>query len=140
MSNRIDKAVIPAGLIRSAKTYSLVLDDAGLYVIHTGPAGRHVRARGGINMAMVDLVRDSQAQKVAEGEKKLSSTSLVELAKEKGNIFIPRGEITGATVGKNIYEEITLTIDTVNKKWKFHFFFVEQEGAVKQFADLFGGK
>ncbi|HLC69742.1 MAG TPA: hypothetical protein VJH75_01720 [Patescibacteria group bacterium] len=140
MLNRIDKAVIPAGLIRSAKTYSLVLDDTGLYIIRTGPAGRHVQARGGINMAIVDLVRDSQAQKVAEGEKRLTSVSLVELVKEKGNVFIPRGEIRGATVGKNIYEEITLEIDTVNKKWKFHFLFVEQEGSVKQFAELLGIK
>lgn len=34
---RIDGAVIPPGLITSAKTFSLILRDEGLYVIHTGP-------------------------------------------------------------------------------------------------------
>jgi hypothetical protein len=134
MPHRIDKAVIPAGLIRSAKTYSLITDEKGLYIIHTGPAGRHVRTRGPINSAVADFVRSSQGKKVAEGEALLSTVSLNQLATEKGNSFIPRSDIQAVTPGKNIYDESTLEIRTTSKTWKFHFFFVEQDEQVKQFA------
>jgi len=132
--NRIDKAVIPAGLIRSAKTYSLLVDDNGLYIIHTGPAGRHVKVRGAINNAAVDFLRSAQGKKVAAGEARINNTSLAELVKEKGNAFIPKADIMEVNPGKNIYEENTLEIKTKNAKWKFHFFFVENDGLVTQFA------
>ncbi len=137
MLGRLDKAVIPAGLIRSAKTYSLVLETDGLYIIHTGPAGRHVRTRDTLSNAVANMVHNNQALKLAEGEKRLDSVSLVELVKEKGNTFITRGEIKGVEVGKNIYEETTMTINTEQKKWKFHFFFQASEEQVRKFAALF---
>lgn len=37
MEYRIDGAVTPPGLIASVKTFSLILREEGLYVIHTGP-------------------------------------------------------------------------------------------------------
>lgn len=131
---RIDKAVIPAGLIRSAKTYSLLADDRGLYIIHTGPAGRHVRTRGAVNAAVVDFVRSSQGKKVSEGEARLNAISPEQLAAEKGNIFIPKDEIKNVNVSKNIYDENVLAFEAHSKKWKFHFFFVENSEEVEQFA------
>ncbi|MFA6427675.1 MAG: hypothetical protein WCW16_04525 [Candidatus Magasanikbacteria bacterium] len=131
---RIDKAVIPAGLIRSAKTYSLLVDDNGFYIIHTGPAGRHVQTRGSINAAVVDFVRSSQGKKVSEGEARIAAVSLEQLKQEKGNAFIPKSEIKNVEVSKNIYNENVLDIETTHKKWKFHFFFVENSEEVKQFA------
>ncbi|HAT03439.1 MAG TPA: hypothetical protein DCS29_01515 [Candidatus Magasanikbacteria bacterium] len=137
MLYRINGAVIPAGLIRSAKTYSLIADENGLYIFHTGPAGRHVRVTGSINNAVVDAVRSSQDKKVAQGESRIDATPLEELLKEKGNVFVPRADIVSVNAGKNIYDEQTLEIVSKDKTWKFHFFFLPQTDSMGQFVQAF---
>jgi len=48
MMLRIDRAHVPQGLIRSAKMYTLILNDDGLYFLHLGLAtGMAVRPKSG---------------------------------------------------------------------------------------------
>jgi len=117
---QINKAVIPAGLIRSAKTYSLILNNEGLYIIKTGPAGREVSAQGAINKMVVTKVHEKIAQKVKEGEEKIQSMGVQQLVAEKGNILLTPGEIQDATVGTNMYSEPKLQIVSSKGKFSFH--------------------
>ena len=77
------------------KVYSLVLDDGGLFVIRTGNVGalQHY-AKGGI---VTDLaargITNAYVKQLEEGEAKLETTPLDQLAQEKGNAHIPLVEI-----------------------------------------------
>jgi len=53
---RIDHAHVPQGLIRSAKMYTLILNDDGLYFLHLGPApGMAVRPKSGFEQSAVNF-------------------------------------------------------------------------------------
>lgn len=120
MNHQIDKVVIPSGLIRSAKTYSLILNDDGLYVIHTGPAGNRVNTNNGLEDFAVSKVYQRIAKKVAIGEARLQSVALSQLAQEKGSWFLTRQDMQNVTVTKNKFDEPQLDIVTPQRTLTFH--------------------
>ncbi len=119
MMIRIDRARIPQGLIRNAKSYMLILNDEGLYVLHVGPARgmevstKNVIERGAVNFALKRLER-----KIAEGEERLSRSLLDEWAAGKRSAFYRVGEVENAVVDANYANEPRLTIYAKGKKWK----------------------
>ena len=129
---RIDKVAVPPGLIASGKTYTLILQDDGLYVLHTGPAGRDVRARGLAEQAAVSLVRSAQAKKIAAGEARVDNAPLDELVKEKHSKFIRKDEIESLQLNKGTPP--ILKFASQQGKYKFHFTATPRE-VVEEFVE-----
>ncbi|OGC21833.1 hypothetical protein A3J90_07315 [candidate division WOR-1 bacterium RIFOXYC2_FULL_37_10] len=120
MQKQIDKLIIPSGLIRRAKTYSLVFDEDELYIINTGPAGREVITKNIIEDAVVSFVLDRIAKKVAEGEEKLKTLGVKQLANEKGNAFIEKNAIIKTEVKVNFFNTLILKINTIKGNFSFN--------------------
>ena len=127
MEYRIDGAVTPPGLITSAKTFSLILRDEGLYVIHTGPAGANppesqVRVNGLIQAAAANatanVVNKRVARKVAEGEARLDEVGPETLVQQKHSKLLTAGQISEINVKEN-RREIVLEIRSSQGKYKF---------------------
>lgn len=127
MEYRIDGAVIPPGLLASAKTFSLILRDKGLYVIHTGPAGANppgsqIRANGLIQAAAANAtanaVNKRVARKVAEGEARLDEVGPETLVQQKHSKLLTPEQISEINIKEN-RREIVLEIRSNQGKYKF---------------------
>ena len=127
MEYRIDGAVTPPGIITSAKTFSLILRDEGLYVIHTGPAGAHppgsqVRANGLIEAAAANATANAVnkriTRKVAEGEARLDEVGPETLVQQKHSKLLTAGQISEINIKEN-WREIVLEIRSSQGKYKF---------------------
>lgn len=127
MECRINGAVTPPGLISSAKTFSLILRDEGLYVIHTGPAsgqpsGSQVRVNGVLQAvaanATANAVNKRIAQKVAAGEARLNEMGPAALAQQKHSKLLTPDQISEINIKENL-REIVLEIRSSQGKYKF---------------------
>lgn len=127
MEYRIDGAVTPPGLISSAKTFSLILRDEGLYVIHTGPAsgqppGSQMRVNGVLQAAAANatanVVNKRIIQKVAEGEARLDEVGPETLVQQKHSKLLPPEQISEINIKEN-RREIVLEIRSSQGKYKF---------------------
>ena len=127
MEYRIDGAVTPPGLISSAKTFSLILRDEGLYVIHTGPAngqppGSQMRVNGvlqaAVTNATANVVNKRIIQKVAEGEAQLNEKGPETLAQQKHSKLLASDQISEINIKENL-REIVLEIRSSQGKYKF---------------------
>lgn len=129
---RVDKAIRPPGLIRSAKTYSLFFDDASLYAIAVGPASMKVGTiptLGGIaglagkimTAPIENAFANAYAPKVAAGELAIDVAKIPELAKVKNNLIIPFSAITEIIVATDLVQGPYLKLIFAGKKLKFIF-------------------
>ncbi len=127
MECRIDGAVAPPGLIASAKTFSLILRDEGLYVIHTGPAsgqppGSQMRANGILQTTAANtttnLVNKRIVQKVAEGEAQLNEIGPETMVQQKHSKLLTANQISEINIKENL-REIVLEIRSSQGKYKF---------------------
>ena len=123
MEYRIDGAVIPPGLIKSAKTFSLILRDEGLYIIHTGPANsRPMQANGLIQVAAANATANVAnrriAKKVAEGESRLNEIGPETLVQQKHSRLLTPDQISEINIKENL-REIVLEIRSSQGKYKF---------------------
>lgn len=105
MEMRLDKVTRMLSL-GFKKVYSLVLSDQGLYIIRTGNVGAlaHYQVGGVLNQAIVGGITNAFVKELEAGEKRLSSTPLDQLVKEKDNAFVALSEIQSVAVkpGKTI--------------------------------------
>jgi hypothetical protein len=127
MEYRIDGAVTPPGLISSAKTFSLILRDEGLYVIHTGPAGgqppgSQIRVNGVLQaaaaQATANVVNKRITQKVAAGEARLNEVGPQALAQQKHSKLLTSDQISEINIKENL-REIVLEVRSSQGKFKF---------------------
>lgn len=127
MEYRIDGAVIPPGLFASAKTFSLILGNEGLYVIHTGPAsgqpaGDPVRVNGVIQAAAANatthVMQKRVAQIVAAGEARLNDKGPKACLQQKHSKLLTADQISGFNIKENL-REIVLEIQSTQGKYKF---------------------
>src|SRR5688572_10793611 len=120
---QIDRVVVPPGFFNPARTYSLVRDDAGIYMIFTGPAMGTAPAGGGVAGlaagAILDRMADKRSVQIAEVEAKLRASSAAAMKDTKHSRFIPRTAIKAITVqDAGSHPVVTLVAD---KKVKLHF-------------------
>jgi hypothetical protein len=118
---KIDRAVIPPGLIRRSRTYSLIADDAGLWIICTGPAGREVAVDNALERFAVSKVYERCEKQILEGEERLATAPLADLAKEKHNHFFGYAEILGVVVDDTFGGLARLSVRTAKEKFAFQF-------------------
>ncbi|PIV90296.1 hypothetical protein COW46_03390 [Candidatus Gracilibacteria bacterium CG17_big_fil_post_rev_8_21_14_2_50_48_13] len=124
----LHKAIQPAGLVNGAMTYSLIVTDAGIYGIKTGPAARElkeVHIRGAIAKMLAKVIFEKIeakfAKKVAAGEARIDYTKLDQHAQEKGSFHFGPGAVTEKKVGTNAFGYPTLTLTSGGKTWTFNF-------------------
>ena len=127
MEYRIDGVVTPPGIISRARTYSLILKDEGLYVIHTGPAnGRSpnstLRVNGVLTGAAANvtaqLVDKRIANKVATGEAQLDKKGPRELIKNRHSTLLTPDQISDIKIDAG-GSFISLIIRSSQGKYKF---------------------
>ena len=123
MEYRIDSAVIPSGLLTSAKTFSLILRDEGLYIIHIGPAnGRPIQTHGLIQAtaanATANVTNRHIAKKVAKGKAQLNETGPEALVQQKHSKLLTPEQISEINIKENL-REIVLDIRSSQGKYKF---------------------
>ena len=116
------------------KVYSLVLEEDGLYVIRTGNVGalQHYATGGAVTDLAAKGVTNAFVKQLEEGEAKLASTGLHDLAGQKGNAFIPYNEIQGVTT--KVGKASRMTLKTAQGDFNFIFTHtdVEQVEALTQ--------
>lgn len=100
-SSRIDQAISPAGLIKSAVCFSMFVTEAGLYLIKTGRGWRMNFDLGIGTEAVADnLVTIWSAQRnVVEAQLDVANLA-AEVAARKGSTFIPASELSAITLGQ----------------------------------------
>ena len=93
---RIDRAIAPPGLIKSAAAYSLFTSDRGLYLIKTGRGWRmKFEPQGKLNQFAANKAVDRIKRNLTEAEQALNeSDPETELRERKGSVFIERSELT----------------------------------------------
>ena len=89
MNLRIDKVVRSVGL-GFRQVYSLVLTDAGLYILHTGElrALKHYRLDTALNQLVADRVADRFVKQLQAQEARIDSTPLDDLVNESGSYLV----------------------------------------------------
>ncbi len=119
--SRIDKLIIPGGLIRRARTYSLVNEQGNLFVVNTGRAAtnmQHASGRYAFAKAAQVMWEDHFAKEIADGEVSIGKIPLTDLVKGKNNVMIPLGDIVEVSC-KLKPSGPTMMVVTKNKKYKF---------------------
>ena len=106
---RVDKVTRKMSL-GFKKVYSLVLDEHGLFVIRTGNVGAlHHYATGGI---LTDLaakgITNAYVKQLEDGEARIDNAPLDQLAREKGNAFIPLTDIRQVVMKRRKAPEMKL--------------------------------
>lgn len=116
---RIDRAVRPQGLIKSARFFSIILNEKGLFLLNVAPApGMVVRPKNAIDSMAVNYALKRIDKKLEEGEKVLASMPIEQFARRKGSFFFPREDVTAAIVDTNYAGLPRITIRATGKKWK----------------------
>ena len=134
---RIDRAVRPPGLIRRARTHSLFADAEGLWVICTGPAGRAVAVDNALEQFAVNKVYAAYEKKIVEGEARLATVPLAELAKEKHSRHFALTDIAEAAVDETFSGVVRLTLRAAGEKLAFEFH-PSRKNEVAEFAAQMG--
>ena len=89
MNLRIDKVIRSVGP-GFRKVYSLVLTDAGLYILHTGEvrALKHYRLDAALNQVIADHAADRSVMQLQANEARIDSMPLDELVNESGSYLV----------------------------------------------------
>jgi hypothetical protein len=120
MSLQINGAILPAGLISGAKTYSVILDDATVYLIHVGPAASNVPTYNPFERMLNDYLSGRAAKKIAEGEARLAELGEATLAQEKHSTMLTAADIQKIAL-KERGNSLLLTIRSRNGNYKLIF-------------------
>lgn len=123
MITQINRAIIKAGLIRRAKTYSLILKNGMLFIVNTGPAGRELNLYGPdkiLYQGVVNKVHSMIEEKVKAGEAELAQYGPQYFTSKKGCFAIPLSDITEIKQDKTLIALIPrLNIKTSKLKFTF---------------------
>ena len=89
MKLRIDKVIRSVGP-GFRQVYSLVLTDAGLYILRTGGVGalKHYRLDAALNQVVVDNAGDRSVMQLQANEARIDSMPLDDLVNESGSYLV----------------------------------------------------
>jgi hypothetical protein len=122
---QLDKVIKPAGFFAPVRTYSLVRDEAGLYLIFTGRGMRDVRGRGAagaIAMAMLDKMAQSRLAEINAVEEQIRRSSAQALVATKHSAYVAREAIKEIVFKKGVLSGgHPVVVVKADKKWTFHF-------------------
>lgn len=118
MECRIDGAVTPPGLIAGAKTFSLILRDEGLYVIHTGPANKQPLDSQLKNKSVTKIANQQVTNTIPKGETRLNEKVPGAMMLQKHSKLLATDQISEINIKENL-REIVLEIRSSQGKYKF---------------------
>ncbi|MFZ5787222.1 MAG: hypothetical protein ACOY3Y_12335 [Acidobacteriota bacterium] len=98
---QLDKVVCPPGVFAPARTFSLVRDGGGIYLIYTGPAMGAASGGGVAGVAagaILDKVAQKRAAAIEETETRLRQSGPGAMARTKHSRFLPNGTIRSVTL------------------------------------------
>ena len=115
---QLDKVVIPAGLFNPARTYSLVRDNDGVYLIYTGRAMGNVAPSAGAAMAkpILNAIEGKRAVEIEAVEAKLRQDGARAMKDTKHSRFLPKASIKSVEIAN---QRVVVNAD---KKLKLHCF------------------
>ena len=120
---RLDRVATMPGALRSARTYSLVLDGSTLYVLDIGPAmGPKPRTSGLVKWLsdkMIARIKTRTDATVAAGLADLDARRPEALAEEKGSFRFSPGEVTACEMGTNGWGRTSLKLETSARSFAF---------------------
>jgi hypothetical protein len=129
---QLDRVVVPAGLFNPARTFSLVRDDGGFYMIFTGPAMGNVPQTAGvagvIAGGILDKMADKRAIQIAENEDKLRQSSAAAMKDTKYSLYFPKDSIQEITIKSGTFP---IVVVKAAKKHTMHF--GQDDATVRQF-------
>ena len=114
MTFRLDKAVIPPGLVSSGRTYTLIVEGEEFYILNTG---RAKGPGGGVAGLGVHAAIDRQIKK---GEERINNGDIRELVKEKHCALLTKDQISEVKLQEG-RKEVTLDVHVGKKKYHFVF-------------------
>lgn len=120
---RLDRVATMPGAVRSARTYSLLLDGSTLYVLDVGPAMGPRANVGGIAQWLADkmiarIVKKTNA-KVEAGIADLNTRGHEAVAQNKGSYRFSPGDVTRCEMGTNGYGLTSLKLKTGARSFAF---------------------
>ena len=119
---QLDRVVVPAGVFNPARTFSVVRDDDGLYLIYTGKAMGPRRGGGVAGVAagaILDKMADKRSVEIAKVEDQLRQSSAAAMKETRNSRFIPRAAIKAVTIkDQGTFPVVVVEAD---KKVKLHF-------------------
>ncbi len=137
---QIDKVVCPPGVFAPARTFSLVRDGDGVYLIYTGPAMGAASGGGVAGVAagaILDKVAQRRAVEIEATEQRLRQSGPAAMAQTKHSRFIPNGAIRGVTIkGGAQPNGWPVAVVQADKKITLHFH-VQDPATVRAFFEPF---
>lgn len=139
---QLDRVVTAPGLFAPARTFSIVRDDSGVYLIYTGRAMSLAQPAGGgiagaAAGAILDGIAKKRATEIAAVEAKLRESGAAAMKDTKSSRFIPRDAIKQVTItdgsARGGWPVVVIEAD---KKHKLHFSTHDPE-AVRRFFEPF---
>lgn len=119
MTMRFDR-VVRKGYEDDRLVYSLVLDEHGLYIIHTGDVGGLVNDQGDVNMSSDDASTPDFVRQVAEQEARIDNEPLPVLVHALHSAYVPLQQVTDVQADSDS-EFQSLTLQTVSERFDFVF-------------------
>ncbi len=118
---RIDRAIVPPGLIRNGSAYTLFSTDRGLFAIRTGRGWRlSFEARGRLNSYFAKRAVDRIKRDLTRAEQSLNEDDLeAELQRRKGSLFIQRSELTDLELRADRLPELRLRASGKQPRFEF---------------------
>jgi len=89
----IEKCEKKPGIFVGAKTYRIVLNDEGLYIMELGKAMGYRNEGNIIADKILDKIQENREKQYAEKEKELSSGDLNSLVDNKKNFLLKKADI-----------------------------------------------
>ncbi|MCA9675157.1 MAG: hypothetical protein H6709_23915 [Kofleriaceae bacterium] len=135
MSERIDRVVTPPGLIARARTWTVIWDRDGMYLLCTGNATREVRTvgvAGALARKMIDKIAERYDREIEAAEARLATMTPADyVAQDKHSVYVARAEIKGVEL-RSAYSrgvEYPLLIVQAAKKYRLHLGMATREQA-----------
>lgn len=120
---RLDRVATMPGAVRSARTYSLILDGPTLYILDVGPAMGPKARVGGIAQWLADKMiarmETKTAAQVDAGIARLDAHGHEAIAGDKGSVRLGRQAIEGCEMGTNGWGRTSLKLKTAGRAFAF---------------------
>jgi hypothetical protein len=133
ISRQLHRLVVPAGIFNPARTYSLVCDDDGLYVLFTGRAMGNrpmgITPAHAIAGAILDKIADKREKEIAGVEEHIRSAPAKAVVSEsKHSRYLARASIKSIEIKTGAWVRVVVEAE---KKMSFHCW--QDEQAVRAF-------
>jgi phospholipid N-methyltransferase len=111
----IEKCEKKAGVFTGARTYRLVLNEQGLYILELGKAMGYRNESNFIADKILDKIQENREKQQAEKEKEFNSVDLDRLVDGKKNFLIKKTDVKEVKISNlNMIPKLDIKSSTLN--------------------------